>query len=228
MDALGMIETRGLVAAIECADVMLKAADVVLSGRTLVGGGLVTVCVSGDVGAVKASVDAGEAAVLHLGKDFLISRHVIPRPDAAIAGILPSNGPDKPDPPDPVPSKEGLALAEERIDASGAETGTGAADTVSPETWQGTDTTPKEEAPEVSFEDIDFKNFHKAEADALAVQPGVNLDGVFRKMPVPALRRLVREYTDIGLTGRAVSRAKKAVLLRLLADYYNGSRKQLV
>ena len=216
MDALGMIETRGLVAAIECADVMLKAADVVLSGRTLVGGGLVTVCVSGDVGAVKASVDAGEAAVLHLGKDLLISRHVIPRPDVAIAGILPSNGPDKPDPPDPVPSKEGLALAEERIDASGAET------------WQGTDTTPKEEAPEVSFEDIDFKNFHKAEADALAVQPGVNLDGVFRKMPVPALRRLVREYTDIGLTGRAVSRAKKAVLLRLLADYYNGSRKQLV
>ena len=226
MDALGMIETRGLVAAIECADVMLKAADVVLSGRTLVGGGLVTVCVSGDVGAVKASVDAGEAAVLHLGKDLLISRHVIPRPDAAIAGIFPSNGPDKPDPPAPVPSKEGLA--EERIDASGAETGTGAADTVSPETWQGTDTTPKEEAPEVSFEDIDFKNFHKAEADALAVQPGVNLDGVFRKMPVPALRRLVREYTDIGLTGRAVSRAKKAVLLRLLADYYNGSGKQLV
>ena len=114
MQALGMIETRGTLAAIEAVDVMLKAADVVLSGRTLVGGGLVTVCVSGDVGAVKASVDAGEAAVLHLGKDLLISRHVIPRPDAAIAGILPSNGPDKPDPPDPVPSKEGLALAEER------------------------------------------------------------------------------------------------------------------
>lgn len=225
MDALGMIETRGLVAAIECADVMLKAADVVLNGRTLVGGGLVTVCVSGDVGAVKASVDAGEAAVLHLGKDLLISRHVIPRPDAAIAGILSAHGPDKPDPPEPAPSEE----AEPAETSTGAN-GTGFADEAGaayPESRQEADNTPKEEAPEVSFEDIDFKNFHKAEADALAVQPGVNLDGVFRKMPVPALRRLVREYTDIGLTGRAVSRAKKAMLLRLLEEYYAKSREPL-
>ena len=149
MDALGMIETRGLVAAIECADVMLKAADVVLNARPLVGGGLVTVCVSGDVGAVKASVDAGEAAVLHLGKDLLISRHVIPRPDAAIAGILPVHGPDKPDPPDPAPSEE----AEPAENSTGAN-GTGIADeagAASHESRQETGNTPKESATEVSF-----------------------------------------------------------------------------
>ena len=86
-NALGMVETRGLVAAIEAADAMVKAANVQLVGKEQVGGGLVTVMVRGDVGAVKAATDAGAAAAEKIGE--LISVHVIPRPHAEVDGILP-------------------------------------------------------------------------------------------------------------------------------------------
>ncbi|MDO5426548.1 MAG: ethanolamine utilization microcompartment protein EutM [Coriobacteriia bacterium] len=86
-DALGMIETRGLVASIEAADAMVKAANVVLIGKEHVGGGLVTVMVRGDVGAVKAAADAGAAAADRVGE--LVSCHVIPRPHADVENILP-------------------------------------------------------------------------------------------------------------------------------------------
>ena len=87
-DALGMIETKGLVGAIEAADAMVKAANVYLIGKEHVGGGLVTIMVRGDVGAVKAATDAGAAAAQRVGE--LISVHVIPRPHAEVEGILPS------------------------------------------------------------------------------------------------------------------------------------------
>jgi ethanolamine utilization protein EutM len=85
--ALGMIETKGLVGAIEAADAMVKAANVKLVGKEHVGGGIVTVMVRGDVGAVKAATDAGAAAAQKVGE--LLSVHVIPRPHADIEGILP-------------------------------------------------------------------------------------------------------------------------------------------
>lgn len=85
--ALGMIETKGLVGAIEAADAMVKAADVRLVGKVQVGGGLVTVMVRGDVGAVKAATDAGAAAASNVGD--LISVHVIPRPHSDIELMLP-------------------------------------------------------------------------------------------------------------------------------------------
>lgn len=85
--ALGMIETKGLVGAIEAADAMVKAANVHLIGKVLVGGGLVTVMVRGDVGAVKAATDAGGAAAKRVGE--LISVHVIPRPHTEVESILP-------------------------------------------------------------------------------------------------------------------------------------------
>ena len=90
MQALGMIETKGLVASIEAADAMVKAANVTLIGKEHVGGGLVTVMVRGDVGAVKASVDAGAAAAERVGE--LVSIHVIPRPHDEVEGILPKLG----------------------------------------------------------------------------------------------------------------------------------------
>ena len=86
-NALGMVETRGLVAAIEAADAMVKAANVQLVGKEQVGGGLVTVMVRGDVGAVKAATDAGAAAAEKIGE--LISVHVIARPHTEVDGILP-------------------------------------------------------------------------------------------------------------------------------------------
>ena len=86
--ALGMIETKGLVASIEAADAMVKAANVTLIGKVHVGGGLVTVMVRGDVGAVKAATDAGAAAGSRLGE--LVSVHVIPRPHSDVEKILPA------------------------------------------------------------------------------------------------------------------------------------------
>ncbi len=88
-EALGMIETRGLVAAIEAADAMVKAANVHLLGKEHVGGGLVTVMVRGDVGAVKAAVEAGSLAAKRVGE--LVSVHVIPRPHGDVEGVLPGD-----------------------------------------------------------------------------------------------------------------------------------------
>lgn len=88
-EALGLIETKGLVGAIEAADAMVKAANVYLIGREFVGGGLVTVMVRGDVGAVKAATDAGAAAAQRVGE--LISVHVIPRPHGDVEMILPAS-----------------------------------------------------------------------------------------------------------------------------------------
>ncbi|TBL76477.1 ethanolamine utilization microcompartment protein EutM [Paenibacillus thalictri] len=87
LTALGMIETKGLVASIEAADAMVKAANVHLVGKVHVGGGLVTVLVRGDVGAVKAATDAGAAAAQRVGE--LLSVHVIARPHNELESILP-------------------------------------------------------------------------------------------------------------------------------------------
>ena len=89
-DALGMIETKGLVGSIEAADAMVKAANVTLIGKEFVGGGLVTVMVRGDVGAVKAAVDAGATAAKRVGE--LYGTHVIPSPHDDVEAILPKLG----------------------------------------------------------------------------------------------------------------------------------------
>jgi len=87
LEALGMVETRGLVAAIEAADAMVKAANVELIGTEKIGSGLVSVMVRGDVGAVKAATESGSAAASKLGE--LVAVHVIPRPHADVEKILP-------------------------------------------------------------------------------------------------------------------------------------------
>ncbi|MDP8243895.1 MAG: BMC domain-containing protein [Candidatus Hinthialibacter antarcticus] len=86
--ALGLVETRGLVGAIEAADAMVKAASVTLVGKEKIGGGFVTVMVRGDVGAVKAATDAGAAAARKVGE--VVSVHVIPRPHSDLEAILPT------------------------------------------------------------------------------------------------------------------------------------------
>lgn len=87
-NALGMIETKGLVPSIEAADSMVKAANVVLTGQEKIGAGLVTVMIRGDVGAVKAAVDAGVQAAQTVGE--VVSSYVIPRPHSEVEGILPA------------------------------------------------------------------------------------------------------------------------------------------
>ena len=88
-EALGMVETRGLIGSIEAADAMVKAVNVVLVGKEYIGAGYVTVLIRGDVGAVKAATDAGAAAARRVGE--LISVHVIPRPHTEVERILPKS-----------------------------------------------------------------------------------------------------------------------------------------
>ncbi len=93
LDALGIVETKGLVGSIEAADAMVKAAKVTLIGKEVIGGGYVTVMVRGDVGAVKAATDAGAAAAQRVGE--LVSVHVIPRPHSDVEMILPKRPSEK-------------------------------------------------------------------------------------------------------------------------------------
>ena len=90
LEALGMVETKGFVGAVEAADAMVKAANVQLIGKEYIGAGYVTIFVRGDVGAVKAATDAGAAAARRVGE--LISVHVIPRPHAEVERVLPVDG----------------------------------------------------------------------------------------------------------------------------------------
>jgi ethanolamine utilization protein EutM len=90
MEALGMIETKGFIGAVEAADAMVKAANVILVGREYIGAGYVTVLVRGDVGAVKAATDAGAAAARRVGE--LVSVHVIPRPHVEVERVLEASG----------------------------------------------------------------------------------------------------------------------------------------
>jgi ethanolamine utilization protein EutM len=91
-DALGMIETKGFIGAVEAADAMMKTANVVLVGKEYIGAGYVTVMVRGDVGAVKAATDAGASAARRVGE--LVSVHVIPRPHTEVEKILPTSSKD--------------------------------------------------------------------------------------------------------------------------------------
>ncbi|NNE99727.1 MAG: BMC domain-containing protein [Pyrinomonadaceae bacterium] len=90
LEALGMVETKGFIGAVEAADAMVKAANVELIGKEYIGAGYVTIFVRGDVGAVKASTDAGAAAARRVGE--LISVHVIPRPHKEVEDVLPGKG----------------------------------------------------------------------------------------------------------------------------------------
>lgn len=96
MQALGFIETKGVLSAIEAADAMLKAADVSLLEKTKVGGGLIAVTVTGDVAAVKAAVDAGAAAVERINGAALITRHVIARPHDELTAVIGGGTPEEP------------------------------------------------------------------------------------------------------------------------------------
>ena len=191
MKALGMIETKGLVAAIEAADAMVKAANVSLQCKEHVGGGLVTVMVRGDVGAVKAATDAGAAAAERVGE--LISVHVIPRPHGEVEEILgelpppaaePAPKPEPPAPPKPEQPPEPIALPDPEPEPPARE----AAPEPKPQPK------PKEAAP--------------AKAD-VAVPSEAELEA----MPVVQLRVLARSLDVEGMSRREIRDAKKDQLL---------------
>ncbi|EKO1911976.1 BMC domain-containing protein [Clostridium botulinum] len=150
MQALGLIETKGLLAAVEAADTMVKSADVSIIEKTYVGGGLVTISVTGDVGAVKASIEAGVAAVKKLDEGFLVSEHVIPRPHEELESII---GPNTP-PEDPS-SNDNTENVEDADDTEAVEK---AEDTENVENIKAVDSVEDTESVEVTKDIVDAKN----------------------------------------------------------------------
>ena len=126
LEALGMVETKGFVGAVEAADAMVKAANVQLIGKEYIGAGYVTIFVRGDVGAVKAATDAGAAAARRVGE--LISVHVIPRPHSEVERVIPKGG------------KTGYSPDEKALQGGGTQLGSGAAGAESGTSMQGNKT----------------------------------------------------------------------------------------
>lgn len=203
MQALGLIETMGLIAAIESADAMLKAADVRLLEKTIVGAGLVTVSVTGDVAAVKAAVEAGGAAVMMIDSTLLVSQHVIPRPHEEIDSLIgPGSGPEDPDDPaavDPVIEEPIVEVAEEEVTEK--------------------EITEKEITEDMTDRADALRN--KETIDRMKLEYGLEATiEALGKLKVIELRNLARRYLDFGITGRAVSKADKRLLLTEFRKYY--------
>ncbi|PYS88446.1 MAG: hypothetical protein DMF62_09895 [Acidobacteria bacterium] len=123
LEALGMVETKGFVGAVESADAMVKAANVQLIGKEYIGAGYVTIFVRGDVGAVKAATDAGAAAARRVGE--LISVHVIPRPHSEVERVIPKGG------------NTGYSPDEKALQGGGKQLGSGAAGSATGTSMQG-------------------------------------------------------------------------------------------
>lgn len=213
MQALGMIETRGSVPAIEAADAMLKAADVTLVEKTLVGGGLVTITVTGDVAAVRAAVDAGEASVARFGEGHLVTSHVIARPHEEVAGMF-----DPKDPEDPNDSEEREESRESEADLE-SEAESEEKPESRPEAGSDNreESEPEEKAPErkngeLKREYCDWLKKKKEESLLLSELEHTH---------VTKLRSLARSYPELEIAGREISRANKSKLMEELKKWYN-------
>jgi microcompartment protein CcmL/EutN len=205
--ALGLVETRGLVASIEAADAMLKASNVTLIGKEKVKAGLVTIAVVGDVAAVKSSVDAGAAAAQRVGE--LVSVHIIPKPDDQIAGILPLEKEEEPKKPSPPKSKKIVVqqkeITEKKVEESEEvpeeekiekeEISSGATETIKRLRREALGKEEKPEKPE--------KDSKVTKADMVELE----------KLNVHQLRRLARSTENFPIKGREISRSNRRQLL---------------
>lgn len=218
MKALGMIETRGLVAAIEAADAMVKAANVTLTCKEHVGGGLVTVMVRGDVGAVKAATDAGAAAAERVGE--LISVHVIPRPHGELEFIL--NGPEKAESvPEVIPEEESAAEEPEEAEAETEP----AAEEIPEETAEEKEVQeakPEEKEPQadpIAAALMEKKEKPTATAeDIKAASAGYTQETLY-KLSVSKLRDIARKLQVDNMTKKDIQFAKKQELVKKILEF---------
>lgn len=203
MKALGLIETKGTLAAVEAADAMVKAADVTLVEKTRVGGGLVTITVTGDVAAVQAAVAAGVAAVERIAASSLAAKLVIPRPHEELEILFTPKGPGgKTDP---------GVRDEEELEAEGAAVGETVEEVV------GDVVGEVEESPHPALPE----NLDRQTLDSIIEKYGI-AEGMAMAdgLKVTALRTLAREYGELKISGREVSKANKQLLLEELKSYY--------
>ncbi|AKN32813.1 propanediol utilization protein [Clostridium carboxidivorans P7] len=221
MQSLGLIETKGLLAAIEAADTMVKSADVSIIEKTYVGGGLVTISITGDVGAVKAAIEAGAAAVKKLHEQALVSEHVIPRPHEELKNII---GPN--DSEEELTNVEGTDKAEV-IEAESIEKLKVAEEAKIVEEINDLEKTEdnaekNEDALDLGkMHKVNLENLHKDDIDKSVSQNGIEKAiSILSKLTVVKLRNLAREYKDFVIAGRAISKANKNLLISKFKLYY--------
>lgn len=200
MQALGFIETRGLIAAIEGADAMLKAAEVRLVERTFVKGGIVTITVTGDVAACRASVDAAASAVARMGGTIL-STHVIPRPHESLDGSMIGSV-------DPVQEQEEIENTEDKLEETTLQVG--------PEMVE-------EENPEQNPE----SGAKKFGANRTSMEGAIETDGIDKAISLLKRSRtaeikemILNEYPETNLSSESVTNMTKKELLDWLRDFY--------
>ncbi|BDR67239.1 BMC domain-containing protein [Clostridium tetani] len=226
MQALGLIETKGLLAAVEAADVMVKSADVSIIEKTYVGGGLVTISVTGDVGAVKASIEAGAAAVKNLNEEFLVSEHVIPRPHEELESIIGSNNlQEDSSSNEDTSSVENVEKAEVVETTEALEEEQIVEDIYDSKNLKDVDTENKiKENQEKLDEDLDKVNLeklHKNNVDNLVSKNGLEkIISILNKLKVAKLRSLAGEYKDFGIKVSEISKADKNLLIKKFKLYY--------
>lgn len=229
MQALGMIETKGLIGAIESADAMLKAAEVTLVEKTHVGGGLVTIIVTGDVGAVKAATDAGAAAAQRVGD--LISVHVIPRPHSELDGMVvnvhplateeTTEEPESESGASTDPVEENVTPVEEVKMADKSETVEKIEEKL--EVEKTVTKAPVEKAAS-AVEKSGKDELNKDSVDTWVKELGIDKAmAKLKAMAVVKLRRLAREYKTFGIAGRAISKADKGILISEFRAYYEAN-----
>ena len=240
MQALGLIETRGLIAAVEAADAMLKAAEVTLLEKTYVGGGLVSIAVTGGVAAVQAAVEAGSAAVKQLDVALLISEHVIPRPHEEINDLI-------------VPIKPLNNAEIQNVESFGSESGEEGAvtdivaedpaavdslvvetiledtaaentedKTVPEDTAEETEINASPEVIQAISPNIRLDEINKESIDKLVLEYGLEKAlQVLSRIKLIKLRNLARKYESMGIKGRMISKADKKMILAEFKQYYS-------
>lgn len=222
MQALGLIETRGLLAAIEAADTMVKSADVSIVEKTYIGGGLVTMVVTGDVSAVKASVEAGVASVKKLDETLLVSDHVIPRPHEELENIMgPENNP--PTNSEKQPTIEDIKTVDNIETLDIKENENIEIDVKNSVIEENIDLTKTENDADnlKNLHELNLENLQKEDVDKFVRENGVEETlGMLSKVKVVKLRNLAREYKDFMIKGRAISKAGKKILINKFRSYY--------
>ena len=234
MQSLGLIETKGMLAAIEAADAMLKAADVGILGKIKVGGGRMNVSVTGDVAAVKAAVDAGMAAVDRLGSGLLLSGHVIARPHEELETVIGRTP--------PMGTDDGGAWAERTgPEAARDEKQTEPASALTEEAAEGVAEEASEEAAEETAEEAQSASPGQLASQAVFAAPpdrrtldrlaaeagGEAAVKALISLTAAELRTLAKEYPELELAGRDISKASKTLLLTAFQAHFNHTGQEI-
>lgn len=225
MQAIGMIETKGLLASIEAADAMVKSANVNILEKVYVGGGYVSITITGDIGAVKSAVDAGVSAVNKLNENSLVSHHVIARPHYDLERII-----------ETIPAIEKIEKDSEEVTVNEIVSEYSDENNENKESLNNKTlvnivqesvnevlenvTTEELESDSLGCEELD-DDLDKEEMDKLVEEKGLEESlELINRLKISKIRKLVKEYKEFELTNKTISKMDKTTLIIKLREYY--------